>query len=433
MEVLIIALLILLNGVFAMYEIALVSARKSRLEDEAKSGRRGAKTALALLEEPEKVLSAIQVGITLIGIVSGAYAGLTLAEDLAPLIKNAVWLAPYAQMLSIVIVVGLITYLSLIVGELVPKTIALNHAEAIAIFLSPVMKLFGSATYPVVWMLSVSTKLVLKLIGIQNRRETPVTEEELRMILKKGSEHGVIEKEESDMINEVIRFGDKRASALMTPRVDVLWLDIHQTPEEILSEALNAPFPRLLVCEDEVDQVKGVVNVKDVLAYYIRHQSLNLGEILFEPLFIPEQAQALKVLEMFRKTKKHFGIVINEYGSMEGIITLHDLTENIMGDLPAVGDLNDPEVFQREDGSYLMDGSMKVEDTEDLLKVYSLFDEEEERPDVNTLGGLAMYQLNRVPKIGDKFSAGGYLFEIVDMDGNRVDKLLVKPVEADQP
>lgn len=432
MEVLIIALLILLNGVFAMYEIALVSARKSSLEDEAKSGRTGAKTALALLEEPEKVLSAIQVGITLIGIVSGAYAGLTLAEDLAPLIKNAAWLAPYARMLSVVIVVGLITYLSLIVGELVPKTIALNHAEAIAIFLSPVMKLFGSATYPVVWMLSVSTKLVLKLIGIQNRRETPVTEEELRMILKKGSEHGVIEKEESDMINEVIRFGDKRASALMTPRVDVLWLDIHQTPEEILSEALNAPFPRLLVCEDEVDQVKGAVNVKDVLAYYIRHQSLNLGEILFEPLFIPEQAQALKVLEMFRKTKKHFGIVINEYGSMEGIITLHDLTENIMGDLPAVGDLNDPEVFQREDGSYLIDGSMKVEDTEDLLKVYSLFDEEEERPDVNTLGGLAMYQLNRVPKIGDKFSAGGYLFEIVDMDGNRVDKLLVKPVEADQ-
>ena len=427
MEVLIIALLLLLNGLFAMYEIALISARKSSLEDEAKSGRRGARAALALLEEPEKVLSAIQVGITLIGIVSGAFAGLALAEDLAPLFKNIGWLAPYAQTLSVVLVVGLMTYLSLIIGELVPKTIALNHAESIAIFLSPVMKLFGSVTYPVVWVLSVSTKLVLKLIGVQSRRETPVTEEELRMILKKGSEHGVIEKEESDMINEVIRFGDKRASALMTPRVDVLWLDIHQKPEEILTEALNASFPRLPVCEDEVDQVKGVVNVKDVLAYYIRHQSLNLSEIMFEPLYIPEQAQALKVLEMFRKTKKHFGIVINEYGSMEGIITLHDLTENIMGDLPAVGDLNEPEFFQRADGSYLMDGSMKVEDAEDLLKVYSLFEEEDERPDVNTLGGLAMYQLNRVPKIGDQFPAGGYLFEIVDMDGNRVDKLLVKP------
>lgn len=432
MELLIIALLLLLNGLFAMYEIALISARKSSLEDEARSGRRGAKAALALLGEPEKVLSAIQVGITLIGIVSGAFAGLALAEDLAFLFKNVGWLAPYAQTLSVVLVVGIITYLSLIIGELVPKTIALNNAEAIAIFLSPAMKLFSTVTYPVVWILSMSTKLVLKFFGIQDRHETPVTEEELRMFLKKGSEHGVIEKEESDMINEVIRFGDKRANALMTPRVDVAWLDIHQTPEEILAEALNSSFPRLLVCEDEVDQVKGVVNVRDVLAYYIRHQTLHLNEIMFEPLYIPEQVQALKVLEMFRKTKKHFGIVINEYGSMEGIITLHDLTENIMGDLPALGDLNDPEVFQREDGSYLIDGSMKVEDAEDLLKVSSLFEQEAERPDVNTLGGLAMYQLNRIPKIGEKFSAGGYLFEIVDMDGNRVDKLLVKPVEPDE-
>lgn len=428
MELLVIAVLLIINGVFAMYEIALISARRSGLEEEAKSGRLGAKKALALLAEPEKVLSAIQVGITLIGIVSGAYAGLALAEDVASLLKNVGWLTPYAHTLSVVIVVCIITYLSLIIGELVPKTIALNHAEPIAIFLSPAMKVFSSVTYPVIWILSISTKLVLKLFGVQNRREALVTEEELRMFLKKGSEHGVIEKEESDMINEVIRFGDKRANALMTPRMDVTWLDIHQAPDEILSESLNSSFPRLLVCEDEVDQVKGVVNVKDVLAYYIKHQTLRLEEILFEPLYIPEQAPALKVLEMFRKTKKHFGIVINEYGSMEGIITLHDLTENIMGDLPALGDLDEPEAFQREDGSYLMDGSMKVEDVEDLLKVHSLFDVEEERPDVNTLGGLAMYQLNRIPKIGNKFSAEGYLFEIVDMDGNRVDKLLVRAI-----
>jgi putative hemolysin len=428
MELLVVAMLLIINGIFAMYEIALISARRSSLEEEAKFGRLGAKTALALLAEPEKVLSAIQVGITLIGIVSGAYAGLALAEDVAPLLKNVGWLAPYAHTLSVVVVVGIISYLSLIVGELVPKTIALNHAEPIAIFLSPAMKVFSSVAYPVVWILSISTKLVLKLFGVQNRIEAPVTEEELRMFLKKGSEHGVIEKEESDMINEVIRFGDKRASALMTPRVDVTWLDIHQTPDEILSESLNSPFPRLLVCEDEVDHVKGVVNVKDILAYYIKHQTLRLEEILLEPLYIAEQAPALKVLEMFRLTKKHFGIVINEYGSMEGIITLHDLTENIMGDLPALGDLDEPEAFQREDGSYLMDGSMKVEDVEDILKVHSLFEEEDERPDVNTLGGLAMYQLNRIPKIGDKFTARGYLFEIVDMDGNRVDKLLVRAV-----
>ncbi len=428
MEVLVIALLLLLNGLFAMYEIALISARRSNLQEEASSGRRGAKTALSLLEEPEKVLSAIQVGITLIGIVSGAYAGLALAEDLAPVLRNVGWLVPYAHPLSVVIVVGIITYLSLIIGELVPKSIALNNAEAIAIFLSPAMKVFSFVTYPVVWILSISTKLVLNFFGVQNRNEAPVTQEELRLFLKKGSEHGVIEKEESDMINEVIRFGDKRANALMTPRVDVDWIDITQTEEKIMATALASPHPRMLVCEDQIDSIKGVVNIKDVLSYYINHHRLRLNDILFDPLYIPDQAPALKVLEMFRGTKKHFGVVVNEYGSMEGIITLHDLTENIMGDLPAAGDSGDPEVFRRDDGSYLMDGSMMVEDVEDLLKVFSLFDEDEERPDVNTLGGLAMYKLNRIPKTGDKFLIAGYEFEIVDMDGNRVDKLLVKAI-----
>jgi putative hemolysin len=255
-----------------------------------------------------------------------------------------------------------------------------------------------------------------------------MTEEELRMILKKGSESGAIEKEESDMINEIIRFGDKRANALMTPRVDVDWIDITQTEEKIMAKALASPHPRMLVCEEQIDSIKGVVNIKDVLAYYINHHRIRLTDILFEPLYIPEQAQALKVLEMFRGTKKHFGVVIDEYGSTEGIITLHDLTENIMGDLPATYETGAPEVFRRDDGSYLMDGSMMVEDVADLLKLYSLFEDEDEEPDINTLGGLAMYKLNRIPKTGDKFRIGGYEFEIVDMDGNRVDKLLVKAI-----
>jgi putative hemolysin len=430
-DFLVLALLILLNGVFAMYEIALVSVRKSSLEEGAKFGRRGSKTALKLLEEPEKILSAIQVGITLIGIVSGAYGGLALSEYIVPLFENVPSLAAHSKTIAVIVVVGVITYLSVIIGELVPKTIALNNAEPIAAFLSPAMKVFSSATYPIVWFLSISTKLVLKLFGVKTGHEAPVTEEELRIFLRKGSEHGVIEKEESDMINEVIRFGDKRASALMMPRVDVTWLDIHRTDDEILSEALRSPHTRLPVCEDQIDNIKGLVNVKDVLAYYIQHQTVHLDEILFEPLYIPEQAPALKVLEMFRKTKKHFGVVINEYGSMEGIITLHDLTENIMGGLPDLGDIAETEIYQREDGSYLMDGSIKIEDAEDLLKVHSLFAADEEKPEVNTLSGLAMYNLNRIPKIGDKFPAGGYLFEILDMDGNRVDKLLVKAVESE--
>ena len=428
MEFIVIAALLLLNGFFAMYEIALVSARRSGLEEEAKAGRLGARAAISLLEEPEKVLSAIQVGITLVGIVSGAYAGLTLSGDVAPLFEKVPLLAAHAQPLAVALVVGLLTYLSLIIGELVPKTIALNHAESIAMALSPAMKVFSSAAYPVVWILSISTKLILKLFGIQNRHEAPVTEEELRSLLRKGSEHGIIEKEESDMINEVIRFGDKRASALMTHRSDVDWIDIHQTADQILNKALTSLHPRILVCDRQIDHVRGAAVVKDILAYYIRHQTLKMDEIMFEPLYIPEQASGLKVLEMFRKTKIHFGIVVNEYGSIEGITTLHDLAENIMGDLPEYEGGGEPDVFLREDGSYLIDGSKMIEDVEDLLKVTSLFDREDERPDVNTIGGMAMYKLNRIPKTGDKFYGGGYLFEIVDMDGRRVDKLLVKAV-----
>jgi len=428
MELFVIGLLILLNGIFAMYEIALVSSRKSRLEEKAKAGRKGAATALKLMEEPEKILSAIQVGITLIGIVSGAYGGLALADDVAAFFKDIPLLIDHADTIAVIVVVGMITYFSIIIGELVPKTIALNNAETITIFLSPLMKIFGSITYPVIWFLSVSTKFILKLFKVKNKNEAPISDEELRILLRKGAEHGVFEKEESDIINEVIRFGDKRADALMIPRVDVVWIDINQTVDKILQDALSSNYSRLPVCEDQIDNIKGIASVKDLLAYYIKHQTLRIEDILFEPLYIPEQALALKVLEMFRQTKKHFGVVINEYGSMEGIITIHDLTENIMGDLPAMDDTDGKEYFQREDGSYLIDGSMMIDDVEELLKIESLFDQEEEKPDVNTLGGLAMYALNRIPKTGDKFDAAGYSFEIVDMDGKRVDKLLVKAI-----
>jgi putative hemolysin len=426
MEIFIITILLLINGVFAMYEIALVSARKSRLEEKSKFGNIGAKTALKLLREPEKILSAIQVGITLVGIVSGAYGGIAFAEDIAPFFTNLPSLAPYAHTLAVIIVVGLITYFSLIIGELVPKTIALNNPESIAIFLSPTMNIVGKVAYPVIWFLSVSTKLVLKLFGIKSKVESPVTEEELRILLKQGSEHGVIEKEESDIINEVIRFGDKRASMLMTHRLDVDWIDNTDGTDEILAFALGSSHSRLPVCHKTVDDVKGVVAIKDLLVWYINHQTLNFDEIITYPVYIPEQLPAIKVLELFRETRNHFGIVVNEYGSMEGIITLHDVTENIMGDLPAIEDEDEPDVFRREDGSYLIDGSMMLEDVKDLLELHTLFEKGEEEVNINTIGGLAMFKLNRIPKTGDKFAIRGKHFEIVDMDGNRVDKLLVK-------
>jgi len=425
MELLVIIILLLFNGVFAMYEIALVSSRKSRLEEGAKFGSKGAITALNLLKEPEKILSAIQVGITLIGIVAGAYGGLALSEDVIPWFSDIPILAPYAETLAVALVVGLITYLSLIIGELVPKTIALNNPEAIATFLSPVMKFVGAAAYPVVWFLSASTRTVLKVIGIKTKKEVPVTEEELRILLKQGSEFGIIEKEESQIIGEVIRFGDKRASMIMTHRFEVEWIDITKTPEEIVTDALASNFSVMPACRGTIEDIRGVVAIKDLLANSIKNDTFSIEDIISEPLFIPEQLSAIKVLELFRTTKNHFGIVLNEYGAIEGIITLHDVVENIMGDFPGMYDKSDPEVFHRPDGSYLVDGSMAIVDLKDLLGVRSLTDDEDEESGINTVGGLAMNKLDHVPRVGDKFSLKGYKFEIIDMDGHRVDKLLI--------
>jgi len=424
-EIIIISVLFLLNGIFSMYETALLSSRKTKLEERARSGHSGAKTALHLLLEPEKILSAIQVGITLIGIVSGAYGRIAFTEDVAPVFHNIPFLAPYADSLAMVLVVGIITYFSIIIGELVPKTMALNNPETIASFLSPSMRMAGIVAYPIVWLLSISTKMVIKLFGIKSERDSIVSEEELRILLRQGSENGVIEKEESTIINEVIRFGEKRAGTIMTHRLDVKWIDINSPVDEIIETIQNIPFSRLLVCNKDIEDIKGVVAIKDIFSSYINSKNIDFEGIMHDPVYIPEQLPAVKVLEQFRETRNHFGVVVNEYGSLEGIITLHDVTENIMGDLPAIEDQDEPEVFRREDGSYLIDGSMLIEDVEDLLDLPSLYDDDEDEANVNTIGGLAMYKLNRIPKAGDKFTIKDRVFEIVDMDGNRVDKLNV--------
>lgn len=408
-----------------MYETALVSSRKLRLQEAAKFGSIGAKTALNLLKEPEKILSAIQVGITLIGIVAGAYGGLTLAEDVAPWFEGIPILKPYAETLAVTLVVGLITYLSLIIGELVPKSIALNNPETIAAFLSPSMKILGYIAYPVVWFLSISTKIVVKIIGIKPKADAPITEEELRILLKQSSEHGIIEKEESKIISEVIRFAGKRAGMIMTHRLEVEWIDITESNDKIIEKAMKSSFSKLPACLGSVEEIKGMVSVKEILASYIHNKNFEIKDILTEPLFIPEQLTAPKVLELFRNTKNHFGIVVDEYGSLEGLITLHNITENIMGDLPALEEEDEPEYMQRADGSYLVDGSLVLEDLKDLLGVRSLFEADEEESGINTVGGLAMYKLQHVPRVGDIFIVKGYQFEIVDLDGNRVDKLII--------
>jgi putative hemolysin len=433
MNYLILLGLFILNGIFSMFELAVVSTRRSHLEEKSKAGSRGASYILNLQDDREKFLSTVQVGVTIIGIITGAFSGLTIGTDLAPAFLSAGLSLKVSMALSVLIIVGLVTYFSLVVGEILPKTIALNNPERVAIYLSPVIQLLALITYPLIAILSLSAKLVSRVLKLNVSRKPPVTEEELEILLQQGSEHGVISKKESDIIKEVFRFGDKTAYSLMTSSMDIVFFDIHQTREEIIDTIFRTNFSRFPVCDKTIDNVLGIISVKDILRSITGSQGFELKEIISTPLYVPETMPAIKVLELFREKKVHIGIVVNEFGATEGLITLHDISENILGDLPALLDQTQPEVFKRDDGSFLCDGSLKIEDLEDLLERPILASEFESQ-NITTLGGLAMAVLDRIPMAGDLFVLGDYRFEIMDMDGNRVDKVLIakNPLQPDK-
>lgn len=334
MEILIISLLLVLNGLFAMYEIALVSSSKARLETLSQKGDKRAKTILRFLQEPEKILSTIQVGITLIGIVSGAFGGIALSDDLASVLIGYPMIQPYAGTLSVVIVIGLITYFSLVIGELVPKSLALSNPEKIALVLTPFIVFVTKLAFPFVWLLTVSTVLVKKLLGLNAAAERTITEDELKFLLKQGSDQGVIDEQETRMIKDVFRFTDKKANELMTHRMDVAYMLTSSTREEALSLIAEARFSRYLVCNKSIENVTGIVAVKDLIALVTSDEDFDLQKVASPPLFIPESMSATRLLEIFRQKKTNFGVVVSEYGAVEGIITLHDLTEAILGELP---------------------------------------------------------------------------------------------------
>ncbi|MHC1777901.1 MAG: hemolysin family protein [Lentimicrobium sp.] len=427
MEILIISLLLMLNGLFAMYEIALVSSSKARLETLSQKGDKRAKTILRLLQEPEKILSTIQVGITLIGIVSGAFGGIALSDDLASVLVNYPLIQPYAGSLSVVIVIGLITYFSLVIGELVPKSLALSNPEKIALVLTPFIVFLTKLAFPFVWLLTVSTVLVKKLLGLNAATERTITEDELKFLLKQGSDQGVIDEQETQMIKDVFRFTDKKANELMTHRMDVAYMLTDSTREEALNLIAEARFSRYLVCNKSIENVTGIVAVKDLIALVTSDEDFDLQKVASPPLFIPESMSATRLLEIFRQKKTNFGVVVSEYGAVEGIITLHDLTEAILGELPEENEEAEYILVQRHDGSILADGSMNIDDFMDKMGILSYTEIENEG--FTTLGGLAMHFLNKVPSEGDSFIFKDYKFEVVDMDNSRVDKLLVSKTD----
>ena len=424
MEILIILALLLLNGVFAMYEIALVSSSKARLETMVRNGSKKAGRVLELLEEPEKILSTIQVGITLIGIVSGAYGGTTLADDVQPLFEKNPALEVYAGKLAMIVVVGGITYLSLIIGELVPKSLALNRPEQLAVTFTPFMCVLTKITWPFVWFLSVSTRLINKMLGIRTGEDRPITEEELKFILHRSSQEGVIDRSETEMLRDVFRFGDKRAGELMTHRKEVVYLNTGMSREEVLAVIGEERYSKYLLCEATLDKCLGMVSVKDMAGLLGKGGKFDLRPVVQEPLFIPENLQATRVLELFKKYKTKFGVVVNEYGDVIGILTLHDLTESIFGDILEEDEEEVPEIVERSDGSWLVDGKMHIGDFMDKMDI--LLYEDIGHKNFTTLSGMAMYLLGRVPQEGDSFSYRELHFEVTDMDDIRVDKLWVR-------
>jgi putative hemolysin len=423
LEIIILFFLILLNGLFSMSEMAVVSARKSRLQELAEDGNEHARTALKLAEQPDRFLATIQIGITLIGTLAGAIGGATLANRLSPLFAAVPVLAPYAEPISFTLVVLVLTFLTLVLGELVPKQLALHSAERLAMALAGLMRRLSDWASPLVRILAGSSNFIVRLIGLRPKVEPPVTEDEIKVLIEQGTQAGVFDTAEQEMVEGVFRLGEQRVGALMTPRPDVDWLDLDEPADVLHDQILNSHRTRFPVAQGDLDNVLGILHTKDLLAHGFSCVPEELRKLLRPPLFIVESAEALQALEQFKEERVHFAIVTDEFGGVAGLITSTDILEAIVGDLPARGEPDEPEVVRREDGSWLMGGALSIEEMEDQLEVDELVGEEE--GPFQTVGGFVITHLGKVPRPGDRFDWGGFQFEVLDMDGRRVDKVLV--------
>lgn len=422
-EILVIILLLLINGVFAMAEIALVSARKVRLQQLAEDGNAAARIALELAESPNRLLSTVQIGITLIGIFSGALGGAALAKYLEPVLAQVPWLAPYSSGLSLALVIILITYFSLLIGELIPKRLALGNPERIAMALARPMKTLAWLTSPIVHFLSISMDLGLRLLGVEASHEPEVTEEEIKVLMQQATDSGIFEEAEQDIMQSVFRLSDRRVDAIMTPHTEITWLNLDDPLEETLQKVLESHYNRFPVAQGSLDNVQGVLFSKDLLSVMMNHQPVELKAILKPALFLPESMPALKALEEFKRSGISVGLVIDEYGGLLGMVTLLDILESIVGDIHTPWHSSEPDFIQREDGSWLVDGLMQVDELKDMLDIDVL--PEEDRVGYQTLGGFIMSQLGTIPVSGQHFEYEDLRFEVMDMDGRRVDKVLV--------
>jgi putative hemolysin len=421
MEIIVLSLLFILNGFFALSEIALVSSKKSRLEHLRLKGSKGAILAIKLQDDSDNFLSAIQIGITLIAIIIGVYGGTSIAVNVTPFFMKIELFRPFAAQIALTLTIIVITYISIIIGELVPKTIALGNPEKTAILVAPVIYFLSKALFPIVWFLSKSTNLIIQLLGVKRQIEQ-LTESELRQMIKIASHEGVIEKEQNEIHENVFYFSDKKAYHLMTHRTDIEWVDLNRPFSEIKNKLSEIHHSRVICCHDNIDSFVGVMYLKDFYMELSQKKTIKFEELIKDPLILPENADAHKVLGELRQNENRVCFIVNEFGGLEGIITLYDIMENLVGEIPEEGESNDPDLFVRDDESVLVNGDAPVEILKDVIEDFEIDFSE---IDYSTVAGFVLNQINEIPNIGDKFVFHQYSFEIVDMDGNRIDKLLI--------
>ncbi|HJV73307.1 MAG TPA: hemolysin family protein [Noviherbaspirillum sp.] len=428
MDIFIILGLILLNGIFAMSELAIVSSKRMRLEKLSENGSRGAQAALHLADSPSRFLSTVQVGITLIGIFNGAFGEASLVAKLAPQIGSFSLLAEYAEEIALGIVVVGITFASIVLGELVPKRIAMQHPETVATLIAAPMQWLSQLMAPFVKLLTVTTEFLMRLLGLHQPKDNSVTEEEITGMLKEGTEAGLFEKTEHDIVTRALRLDDQRLASLMTPRTDLEFIDLNDTAEQNLAKIADSPYSRFPVCRSNRSDVIGIVHAGDLFAQAIRGNSVSsvdIASVTKPPLFVPETVSAMQLLETLKKHRAELALVVDEYGEIEGMVTLSDVMGALVGDVSVIDDeAHEADAVQREDGSWLMDGGISLDRFRELIGAEARFPDESSGG-YHTLAGFVITMLGHIPEASEYVEWDGYRFEVVDMDRHRVDRLLV--------
>jgi putative hemolysin len=422
LEISLVILLILLNGLLALSELALVSANKARLEKKAKDGDSKARIALELANSPDNFLSTIQIGITFIGILAGAFGGATIAELLSVHVGTYPLLEPYTETISVTIVVICITYLSLVIGELIPKRLALNNPEKLALLVAPMIKLLSRLANPLVFVLSGSTNALLRIFPFAPSTEPTITEEEIKLLIQKGTQAGTFQEFEQETIERVFRLADRKVVVLMTPRADIVWLDVNESIQESRRKIAHHKYSFYPVAQDAVDNIVGVVSGKELLSRTMEGKPFNLKEMSRKPILVYEMTPAVKVMQLFKKTGTHVAFVMDEFGVIQGMVTMGDILCSVFEEVEDTSE----EIVAREDGSWLIAGSLPLDELIDYVETDEI--SEEERAKMNTVGGFVMSKIGAVPSEGQHFVWRGLRFEVVDMDGRRVDKVLVSRI-----